>query len=683
MTLVNALYSAITALQTTQSALQVTSNNIANVNTEGYTRKSAQQLTQVIDGQTFGVDLGQARRFVDASLLRQIRDQISVLTGNQAQNGFLERTQTLFGTPGSNTAISHDLAELGSALEALAAAPNGVVNQSEAVATAQRMTEKLNALNDQIQAMRRQADLEIAESVNKINDLLQDLDDLNGRIAEADALNRSADDLRDERDRLIGELAAEIDIQYFEQGNGTTVIATTAGRILLGSQATTLSHTAAAQIAAQNTHPGSIDGIDLGGSGVDITDEISGGRLHGLITIRDDTLVDLQAEFDRLTEVLRDQINAAHNDGTAFPPPSQLTGSRSVAAADAPPMSGTFRVAVLDNAGVVVENLDINLGGIANIGALVTAINGMTNATASINADGQVVIAATGGNAIAVNEMDGQVTTGTATRGMAHFLGLNNLLDSGTDYDVALSDRVTSDTAALGAAGTLGFSIGGATTNVAYGAGDSLTDIAASINAAVGGANITASVVSEANGYRLELIDADGDNFFLSDSGGLTGQINLRPGQAGTAGRLEVDPDLLATPSLVAYAELSPAAGLAVGDIALAAGDSTAARALADVFTTDQTFAAAGGLAGSVTTLSDFATSIISLNAANANAVAGDVASGESLEIALETQFGSLSGVNLDEELSQLVILQNAYAASARVTTTVSQLFDELLQIAR
>ena len=59
------------------------------------------------------------------------------------------------------------------------------------------------------------------------------------------------------------------------------------------------------------------------------------------------------------------------------------------------------------------------------------------------------------------------------------------------------------------------------------------------------------------------------------------------------------------------------------------------------------------------------------------------MASGESLEIALETQFGSLSGVNLDEELSQLVILQNAYAASARVTTTVSQLFDELLQIAR
>ncbi len=683
MTLVNALYSAITALQTTQSALQVTSNNIANVNTEGYTRKSAQQLTQVIDGQTFGVDLGQARRFVDASLLRQIRDQISVLTGNQAQNGFLERTQTLFGTPGSNTAISHDLAELGSALESLAAAPNGVVNQSEAVATAQRLTEKLNALNDQIQAMRRQADQEIAESVNKINDLLQDLDDLNGRIAEADALNRSADDLRDERDRLIGELAAEIDIQYFEQGNGTTVIATTTGRILLGSQATTLSHAAAAQIAAQNTHPGSIDGIDLGGSGVDITDEIGGGRLYGLITIRDDTLVDLQAEFDRLTEVLRDQINAAHNDGTAFPPPSQLTGSRSVAAADAPPMSGNFRVAVLDSAGVVVENLDINLGGIANIGALVTAINGMTNATASINADGQVVIAATGGNAIAVNEMDGQVTTGTATRGMAHFLGLNNLLDSGTDYDVALSDRVASDTAALGVAGTMGFSIGGATTNVAYGAGDSLTDIVASINAAVGGANVTASVVSEANGYRLELIDADGDNFFLSDSGGLTGQINLRPGQAGTAGRLEVDPDLLATPSLIAYAELSPAAGLAVGDIALAAGDSATARALADVFTTNQTFAAAGGLAGSVTTLSDFATSIISLNAANANAVAGDVASGESLEIALETQFGSLSGVNLDEELSQLVILQNAFAASARVTTTVSQLFDELLQIGR
>lgn len=683
MSLTNALYTAMSALQTTQAALQVTSNNIANVNTEGYTRKTAQQTTPTINGLGVGVELAQIQRLVDDNLLRQIRDQISSLAGNQAQNGFLDRTQSLFGTPGGNTAISFDLNELGSALEAFASAPNSAVVRGDAVETARRLAEQLNFLTDEIQSMRVQADQSVADSVSKINGLLTDLDDLNTKITDAVALNRPVDDLRDERDRLINELAEEIDIQYFEQGNGATVIATNTGRILLGSQPTALTHTASTQISAQITHPNGIDTIALGGAAVDITDEITGGRLYGLVTIRDDTLVDLQAEIDRLSEVLRDQLNALHNDGTAFPPPTQLTGTRAVAAADAPAMTGNFRVTVLDTAGVVVETQDINLGGLANIGALVTAINGMTNATASINASGQVVVAATGGNAIAVNELTGAVTTGNTTTGMAQFLGLNDFFDSGTDYDLAFSDRVASDTTALGLAGTLSFNIAGANTNVAYGAGDSLTAIAASINGAVGGANITATVVSESGGYRLQLQDADGDNFFLSDSGSLTAQINLRPGLPGTAGRIAVRSDLQATPSLLAGAELSSAAGLAAGDIAVSAGDTTIARAMADAFTNDQAFAAAGGLVATTTTLGEYAASFISLNAANANAVASDVAFGESLEIALETQFGALSGVNLDEELAQLIILQNAYAASARVTTTVSQLFDELLQIAR
>ena len=101
----------------------------------------------------------------------------------------------------------------------------------------------------------------------------------------------------------------------------------------------------------------------------------------------DETLVDLQAEIDRLAEVSRDQLNALHNDGTAFPPPTSLTGARTVAATDRPAMSGSARFAVVDSTGVVVETLDIDLGALAppNIGQLVAQINAMTNASASIN----------------------------------------------------------------------------------------------------------------------------------------------------------------------------------------------------------------------------------------------------------------------------------------------------------
>ena len=77
-------------------------------------------------------------------------------------------------------------------------------------------------------------------------------------------------------------------------------------------------------------------------------------------------------------------------------------------------MTGNFRVSVTDSAGVVVETLDIDLTTLAppNIGQLVTQIDAMANATASLNASGQVTIAGTGGNRIAVNELDSLVATG-------------------------------------------------------------------------------------------------------------------------------------------------------------------------------------------------------------------------------------------------------------------------------
>ena len=136
MTLVGSLLSAMSGLRTTQAALQINANNIANVNTEGYTRKTASQETPIVGGAAHGVELGDVHRTVDQNLLRQIRTHIARLSGQQVQNDFLTRTQSLFGTPGSNTSLSHNLASLGSAFEAFALAPF-YLNFFEDPATAQ------------------------------------------------------------------------------------------------------------------------------------------------------------------------------------------------------------------------------------------------------------------------------------------------------------------------------------------------------------------------------------------------------------------------------------------------------------------------------------------------------------------------------------------------------------------
>ncbi len=685
MSLIGALSSAMSALQATQAALRITSLNIANVNTVGYTRKTVSPLTPVLDGEAAGVSLSEIQRTVDEHLLRQIRNHIAALSGQRVQNDFLTRTQNLFGPPADNSSLSHTVTGLGSAYEALALSPESVIARSGAVDAARRLADQLNSMTANLQQMRSEADQEISRSVEHINALLVDIHELNVDIANRVATGESVADLRDQRDLLIDQLAEETDIQYFERPSGQVVIATKSGRTLLGSLPVTLTHTPAAQLSAGTTYLNGIGTIGYGAGGADITEEVRSGRLGGLLTIRDHTLVDLQAEIDRLAELLKDRINALQNSGTAFPPPGTLTGTHSFAAGDAPTMSGTFRVAVTDPDGLVVETLDIDLSALVppTIGGLVAQIDAMANASATIDADGQVAISAAGGNGIAVNELDSAVATGTATVGLAQFLGLNDVFDSGTGYDVYLSDRAASDTAPLGLAGTLDFSIGGATTSVAYAAGDSLTDIAAAITGALGGANVTATVVHEAGGFRLEIADGDGDNLFIADSGGLTAQLNLRPGQAGTAGRLEVRGDLLADPNLMATGELSGAALLAPGDVAVSAGDATIAQALADIFTDSLTIPAAGGLPATATTLAGYAADILALNAANADGMANDVAYGESFHFALEVQSAAISDVNLDEELANLVVLQNAYGASARLTTTIAEMMDELLGIAR
>ena len=314
-------------------------------------------------------------------------------------------------------------------------------------------------------------------------------------------------ELEDHRDRLLNELSKEVDVRILQRTTGEVVIYTTGGRALLDNTVTQLTHVAAAQLDAVISLGSGINGIGYGAVATDITTEIMSVRLVALIQVRDETMVDLQAEIDRLAETLSFRINALHNDGTSYPAPLTLTGERTLAATDQPTMTGSFRVAVVGATGLVVEVLDINLAALAppSVGQLVTTINGMANAGASINAQGKVVISATGGNGVAVNEMTSAVTTDDATYGMAHFLGLNNFLDSADDYDLYASGRVGTNTSAQGLTGTLTFRHAAGTTAVAYVAGNSLATIAASITAALAAQNITATIVGEGSGYHLTL----------------------------------------------------------------------------------------------------------------------------------------------------------------------------------
>ncbi len=703
MSLSLALRSALSGLSAAQTAIQVTSDNVTNANTPGHTRKFIENQSRLIASQGAGVDTGIISREVDAFLLSQIRDQQSTVGQLTVRDRFLAQIQNMFGSPETNRTVSSSLNDLKTSFEALAATPESQANASDVVNVARQTVKLFNDLSNTIQELRADADQEIERIVTQLDSRFEIVAELNVQIANAEILNQSSAALRDERDRALAEIATNIDIRIVEQNDGTVSLFSAGGRLLVDrGSALDISHDSASQVSASiayvdpddPAYPGAINGIFVNGSTAaadDITDEIRGGSLKALIDMRDTELPNLQREMDELAQTLISEINKAHNAGTAYPPPSTLTGSQSFGSTDVFSATGSVRVAVLDQTtGVVVETLDIALGAMTTVDDLRTAINGMTNVTATFNAAGKLVVSAgSAGQGIAINELDSAVTTvGGETRGVSHYFGLNDLFQASVDstaYDSFSSARVNDSTAALGLTGTLSFAAAGLSTTVGYTAGQSLDTIAANItaNGTLAGANISARVVDDGSGRRLVVEDTDGNNFVMTDSAALLSSLGVTNDSTSVSNVMTVRSDIVSNQALVARGTLSSAGGLAAGDDGLTVGDGTAAAQLAAVFDATIDFGSAGGLTGTSNTLSEYAATIISVQAAMASNTSSELNFNSSFLETLEFRNGSISGVNIDEELANLIVFEQAFNASARVITVASELLDELVNIVR
>lgn len=705
MSLTVALRTALSALQTTQSQFQVASNNIANVNTAGYTRKTQDVTSIVLDGVGAGVRADTIKRTVDAFLARQVRDQASADSMWSVMNRYLQSVQDQFGAPGDNTALTASIATLAASLSSLATQPESPSQASKMIGQAQLLAQQIVAYSQSLQQMRSDVDQSITAAVGDINTALDKIADLNVQIVRATALGQPTGDLADQRDLLVRQVAEFIDVRSYERDSGELVLMTGSGRRLVdGNQVEHLSHTPNASMGASATYidpsvtgfynTGGVAGIYVGtppdttNGTNDITGEIVSGKLKGLIDLRDDALPGMQSSLDELATQLRDALNRAHNNGAAFPPPTTLTGSQTVAGTDPFAGTGTFRIALVNTTtGAVANVADINLAGLTTVNQVIAAINGAAglggNVTASI-VGGKLQLATANGTGIVINENTSAVAVGDDTRGLSQYFGLNDLYVAGANYASYDSNVQASATAALGITGPLTFQFGASTVNVAVAATDSLADIATAINGTAGltAAGIQASIVADAAGFRLRVADAGGDNFLVTSAGTAVAGLGMTAQRVGAATQIAVRSALVSNPNLVTRGDVSMAA--AVGDIDIGSGDADGARRLADVFSQSIGFPAAGNnLPALNTTLGGYATQILSASASQASTASGQFDYARSLLTQLDTRLKNDSGVNLDEELAQLTVLQNAYGAAARVITVSNELLNDLTNILR
>lgn len=440
MPLTVALNSALSSLRTIQTQMGVAASNIANADTQGYSRKYASQTTVVANGQGVGTVVEAITSKVDQNLLRDIAKAVSENEGASVTDDYLQQLQQAMGNLSSDdsggTSLSSLLSDLQTSLESLAATPESDSLKSQLADSLDQVAAQLRDLSAQTQGLRADADQQISDTVADVNSGLQTIASLNEDIRRAAARGQSTADLEDQRMTALQGVAKALNVTYFIADNGDMRVYTAGNQPLLDSQVHELSHSSATTMSSATAYSagsGAIDGIMV--DGTDITGALGTGSLGALVELRDKTLPDVQAELDQLAVGLRDSQNAIHNQGSASPPPNSLTGTASTAATDSLGGSGMVRIAVTAADGNVTAFGDLDLSSYATVGDLVGALDAIAGLSATLDTDGHLTLIAddaTGG--VAINEM----TSSIGGKGLSSFFGLNDLLTGTGAENIAL-----------------------------------------------------------------------------------------------------------------------------------------------------------------------------------------------------------------------------------------------------
>jgi flagellar hook-associated protein 1 FlgK len=452
-----ALRIATSSLMTTQVQISVASANISNADTKGYTVKTANQVANVSAGVGTGTMITSITSSVDKLLLKSLMQATSALGSADTSNSYLNELQALYGTTSgtdsTGTSLANTIASLETAISSLSGTSSSAALQANVVSALDDVAAQLRDTSSGIQQLRGDTDNQIASSISDVNGQLKTIASLNTQIKQTAALGQPTGDLEDQRNTALQDVASKMDVSYFISSTGDMQVYTTSGQTLVDSSAHLLSYATAATVTAgtayDSTSTSGFSGIML--NGVDVTSQIKSGDIGALISLRDTVLPAAQDQLDQLANELADSVNAVNNQGSSLPPPSTLTGTTAVTASTALSATGTVRIAVTDRSGNLASYGDLDLSSYATVGDLVSAINGISGLSASIDSSGHVAISSTGSSTgVSINEMTSSV--GSSGQGLSDWLGLNDLVTATGASDFAVRSDILSNSGLLAVA---------------------------------------------------------------------------------------------------------------------------------------------------------------------------------------------------------------------------------------
>ncbi|MBK5910733.1 flagellar hook-associated protein FlgK [Rhodothalassium salexigens] len=728
MALLGALQNSLSGITANQEALRITSNNIANVNNPTFARSEVQQSTRVLGGQGAGVFTETAERVIDRFLERAVLESESDLESASVQRQILDQFQSLLGDPDSDSTATARLDKVFGALSTLAQNPTDSFARRDVVDKLNGFLGEVTRVAEDIQGLRQTIQDRLGDRVDEANRLLRELSDLNPRLVAQNAQGASATGLQNRAAELTSQLSQLIDIKVETNANNSLSIRTASGAQLVGDTYAQLSIDRTGSVSSGTLFPRiQIERFDNQtnaslGAPQDFQANIRSGEIAGLIDLRDDILPQVSRELGEFASQVRTEFNRVHNEFTAVPPPATLSGRPTgLAAGNDANFTGQVTLAVVDRAtnrmvDEVLVDFDAgtatslssgapqNFGG-TTLGDAISAINsafgtGPSGASVSLTNGTLSIDSGTPNQGLSISQ-DPTNPSQRAGQGFSAFFGLNDLVTSDAsgnfENGVSATDSLN-DTTPGGGDITLRLVDGNGrvvttatiNTNTAGGTyGDVFTSGATGFNqggllGAFGSFSITGTgqvVFNPGPGFDDLEVQVVNDTTNMAGSGltvtqfGGIGDAALEEAALG----LEVSPRVANDLSAMATAEYTR--GQAVGDLVLGGGDQRGARALEEIATTQIGFDAAGGQPIRTTTLGNYMSNVL----AGAGALAAQAQNREIDAQALLTELsqrrGDVSGVNMEEELANLVVFQNSFNASARVLQSVQDAFDQLLAV--
>ena len=645
----------LSGILTAQRSMLVTSHNISNANTKGYTKQSsvlAARNPTITTAGTLGqgVELVKIIRHKDDYLNSRLRDISSSLGSASIKSQYLKELETVFNET-SDSSLNNALSSFFKGINDLSQYPEDMSIRSTFLENANTLTDTFRRIVNELDQMKTFIKQSIENKLSDVNAITTNIASINKQIASLKTKGIESNDLLDKREALLHDLSKLTHITVNTQNNGMVDVMTPGGALVSGTSATNLTFD-----------------IDTSGT-LSITDAekvskytFKTGEIKALQDFYNTTIVNYDKKFDNLASGIIKDVNRIHGEGVGLSggfasiksinSVSSATAALNAAGLTIAPSSGDMYITVINTStGEVTKNkISVNV-----------ATNSLTDFKNAING----TVSGTAGN-ITASVVDNKLQIGATTGYKFNFsyaldpnpgaLGTSTASVSGV-YSGQSNDTYTFKALGSGTIGT--------TSGLQIEVKNSSGTVVATLD--VGSTYTAGNTLNVANGVSVSFSGgtiSSGNTLDLnvindSDTTNLLAALGINSFFSGTdASNIAVDTNISNDVSLIAAS---------TGKV----GNNTNALRLAAL--QDNTGAINN------TTFADYLHQIASSLGEEASNAYKSEESYTAIETSLENRRDEISGVSVDEELVNLIRFQQAYQASAKYISIVNGLMDRLL----